>query len=180
MNEMTEMTDSPAPETPTANDRPSQQWSLPRIAGFVVTGLSLAMGLFHLYTAGFGILEPMKQRITHLTFALVLAFLLFPPKNRKNRNMNWWDVCLALVSLVPIWHMWTDYERIVDRIEYDSNFPDFVSLQVPLALASAAQNDDTAQWCSVPAGDPAYTFSCVDETTGETSYGTPGEGPNCQ
>ena len=69
---------------------------------------------------------------------------------------------------------------VVDRIEYDSNFPDFVSLQVPLALASAAQNDDTAQWCSVPAGDPAYTFSCVDETTGETSYGTPGEGPNCQ
>lgn len=70
-------------------------------------------------------------------------------------------------------------EVVVDRIEYDSNFPDDVSLQVPTALASAANNDDTTQWCSLPAGDPAYTFSCFDVESEGTSYGTPGEGPNC-
>ena len=70
-------------------------------------------------------------------------------------------------------------ELVIDRITYDSNFESGVSLQVPASLATAANNDDTTQWCSLPAGDPAYTFSCLDVQTGEVNYGTPGEGPNC-
>jgi TRAP transporter 4TM/12TM fusion protein len=111
-------TDVKETEASIANDHTQGKWNFPRVIGFAVAVLSLAMGLFHFYTAGFGILEPLKQRIIHVTFALVLAFLLYPPRNRKTQNTNWWDVCLALISLVPIAYMWIDYERIVDRIEY--------------------------------------------------------------
>ncbi len=70
-------------------------------------------------------------------------------------------------------------EVVVDLIDYDTNFTSGISLQVPLSLATAADNDDTHQWCSLPAGDPAYTFSCLDVETSETNYGTPGEASNC-
>jgi hypothetical protein len=70
-------------------------------------------------------------------------------------------------------------ELVIDRIVYDSNFSEGISLQVPAALATAANNDDTAAWCSLPAGDPAYAFACLDTETGDTSYGTPGEASNC-
>lgn len=89
-----------------------------RFVGISVTVLSISMCLFHFYTAGFGILEPLKQRSIHLTFALVLAFLLFPPKERKDGNTNWMDVVLAAISVLPLMHFFFDYERIVDRIEY--------------------------------------------------------------
>ena len=71
-------TDVKETETPTANDHMPGKWNFPRVIGFAVAVLSVAMGLFHIYTAGFGILEPLKQRIIHVTFALVLAFLLYP------------------------------------------------------------------------------------------------------
>lgn len=84
----------------------------------MITALSIAMGLFHFYTAGFGILEPLKQRTIHLTFALVLAFLLYPAPSRKGQGTNWWDVFLSIASLIPFAHFFADYARIVDRIEY--------------------------------------------------------------
>lgn len=70
-------------------------------------------------------------------------------------------------------------EVVVDRITYDSNLPDGVSLQAPQSRLNGDDNDDTTLWCSLPAGDPAYTFSCLDVDSGDSNYGTPGEGPNC-
>jgi TRAP transporter 4TM/12TM fusion protein len=110
------MTEASETATPPAEADSPSTWNFPRSVGMAVTLVSLAMGLFHLYTAGFGILEPLKQRTIHMAFALVLAFLLFPPGDRK--ETNWADVGLALLSLVPTLHFWIAYERIVDRIEY--------------------------------------------------------------
>lgn len=47
------------------------QWAL------LITVIAVAMSLFHLYTSGFGTLMAMKQRSVHLTFLLVLTFLLY-------------------------------------------------------------------------------------------------------
>ncbi len=115
---MTENAHTPEPGISQPEAPVPTKWNLPRIVGFAVTILSVAMGLFHFYTAGFGILEPLKQRLIHLTFALVLAFLLFPGPGRKNRECSWWDATLAVLALLPLAHMWLDYARIVDRIEY--------------------------------------------------------------
>ncbi|MFQ5911850.1 MAG: TRAP transporter permease [Nitrospinota bacterium] len=53
--------------------------------------LAVALSLFHVYTAGFGVLIEMKHRSTHLTFVLALVFLLFPARrvSRKARGPGW-------------------------------------------------------------------------------------------
>lgn len=48
----------------------------------VATVIAWAMGIFHIYTAGFGLLTAMLQRGVHLTFALVLVFMLYPLKTK--------------------------------------------------------------------------------------------------
>ena len=133
-------TDDKKKDSSTANDLSQSGWNFPRVIGITIAVLSVAMTLFHLYTAGFGILEPLKQRIVHVTFCLTLAFLLFPPRNRKNQTTNWWDVCLAIISLLPIVYMWIDYERIVDRIEYVDpiTLPDHIVCTLLLILVLEA------------------------------------------
>ena len=44
----------------------------------IITTIAVAMSLFHLYTAVFGLLPAMLQRGIHITFALMLAFLAYP------------------------------------------------------------------------------------------------------
>lgn len=45
-----------------------------------------AASLFHLYTAGFGSLEPRLMRGTHLLFLLPLIFLLYPARQRSPQD----------------------------------------------------------------------------------------------
>ncbi len=101
-----------------SQDNDVKSWNPPRIVGLATTVVAVAMGLFHYYTAGFGMLEPMLQRSLHLTFALVLAFLMFPPRNRIRQETTWVDVFLAVLSVVPTAWLWFDYDRILNRIEY--------------------------------------------------------------
>ena len=42
----------------------------------LVTAVAVSMSLFHLYTAGFGLLLAIKQGAVHLAFTLALVFLL--------------------------------------------------------------------------------------------------------
>jgi TRAP-type uncharacterized transport system fused permease subunit len=54
----------------------------------LVTVLTVALAVFQLYTAFFGVLPAMQQRSLHLAFVLPLIFLLYPmwktsPKNRS-------------------------------------------------------------------------------------------------
>jgi len=52
-----------------------------------IVAVACAMSLFHLYTAGFGLLLAMKQRAVHLAFVLFLTFLLYPAtKSRQAIN----------------------------------------------------------------------------------------------
>ena len=47
--------------------------------------LAVALSLFHVYTAGFGVLLELKHRSIHLTFVLALVFLLFPARRFSRR-----------------------------------------------------------------------------------------------
>jgi hypothetical protein len=46
--------------------------------GMFVTTLAVVLSSFHVYTAGFGLLDEIKHRSFHLTLVLVLCFLVFP------------------------------------------------------------------------------------------------------
>jgi TRAP transporter 4TM/12TM fusion protein len=82
----------------------------------VVSGIAILMSLFHLYTAGFGVLEAIKQRGVHLTFVLVLIYLLFPARKASPRGRpTALDVSLACLSLYAGLYIYTQYDAIANR-----------------------------------------------------------------
>ena len=63
---------------------------------------AIALSLFHLYVAGFGLPGIGSQTflIIHLTFGIVLVFLIFPVrKGLKQKTIPWYDLLIALISL---------------------------------------------------------------------------------
>ena len=50
---------------------------LDKTATWIVSGLLVALSLFHYYTAGFGLLREATHRGVHLAFVLSLIFLVF-------------------------------------------------------------------------------------------------------
>lgn len=94
-------------------------WNIRRLFGTLGVVIAIAMMAFHLYTAGFGSLDPYKQRNLHLTFALVVVFLLMPQGGKtQDHGPTLPSIGLALLAVVPMLHLWTDYRRISYRIEY--------------------------------------------------------------
>ncbi|WP_439577059.1 TRAP transporter permease [Elioraea sp.] len=61
--------------------------------------IALLFALFHLYTASFGVLEGIQQRVIHLGFALVLIFLSRPLGRRADPDIA--DLMLTLLALAP-------------------------------------------------------------------------------
>ena len=55
----------------------------------LVTLLSVGLSLFHVYTAGFGLLNEIAHRTIHLTVVLGLVFLVFPRKRAKPTGKIW-------------------------------------------------------------------------------------------
>ncbi|MDD4024279.1 MAG: C4-dicarboxylate ABC transporter permease, partial [Synergistales bacterium] len=73
-----------------------------RPAGFskiVVSVWLIAMSLFHLYTAGIGLLPTSIHRAVHLTFAIVAVFLLYPGRKGQDKTrIPWYDWILAATA----------------------------------------------------------------------------------
>jgi TRAP transporter 4TM/12TM fusion protein len=69
--------------------------------GWVAAAVLLLFSTFHLYTAFFGILPELFQRIVHLGFVLVVTFLLYPAiKGRiKNRILSGLDLLMVFVTI---------------------------------------------------------------------------------
>ena len=80
----------------------------------VIFVVAVAMSLFHLYTAAFGSLEAMLQRSIHLTFALPLAFLIYPA-NKSSKSITIIDIMLSILAIVPGLYIYLNYERISTR-----------------------------------------------------------------
>jgi TRAP transporter 4TM/12TM fusion protein len=86
------------------------------ILALIVTAIAIAMSLFHLYTAGFGVLEAIKQRSIHLTFVLVLVFLLYPANRKSPKNsVTPFDICLAALAIYVGIYLMTQYDALANR-----------------------------------------------------------------
>jgi len=84
--------------------------------GLIVALIAIAMSLFHYYTAGFGILVAMQQRTVHLTFVMVLAFLLWPASKKLSRfKLPWYDIALALAGLGVGVYLLANYQALLLR-----------------------------------------------------------------
>ena len=80
-------------------DVESRYRNLAGFQGFFVSGWLIAMSLFHLYTAGIGLLPTSIHRAVHLMFAIVAVFLLYPAsKNASRTSTPWYDWILACAA----------------------------------------------------------------------------------
>lgn len=84
----------------------------------VVTIISIAFCLFHLYTGGFYTLPALQQRPIHLVFVLALIFLLYPLSERtaKAKWLFWVDLVLASLVAVSGLYICFEYKELTFRV----------------------------------------------------------------
>src|SRR5665648_414857 len=96
---------------------------------------SIILSLFHLYTAGFGILPPMQQRTFHLAFVLFLIFLLFPATSKASKDrVPWYDIILAIVALASNFYIFFVFESVAFRFNASISFINFIIGAIALIL----------------------------------------------
>lgn len=93
-------------------------------SNIVIVAVSVAFAAFHLYTAWFGVLIPSLQRTIHLTFATVLAFLLYAPRRGAGRKPVWvlLDALLAMLALGVFGYFVLEHDVIANWIVYVTPF----------------------------------------------------------
>ncbi len=95
-------------------------------SSLLISIIAIAFALFHLYTGIFGVLVPTLQRTIHLTFSVVLAFLLYRPC-RGARGQHWkvLDFVLAGLSLFFCGYFVWQNEVISEWIKFVTPFGSF-------------------------------------------------------
>src|SRR5215217_7083374 len=83
-------------------------------AGTIVTGIAIAMTLFHLYAA-YDIVPTQPLRYAHVAFVMVLCFLLFPLAARYRNRIQVWDVVAAAVAVAILAYAIWGGEDFTDR-----------------------------------------------------------------
>jgi TRAP transporter 4TM/12TM fusion protein len=80
----------------------------------------VALSLFHLYTATFGIMQPRVQRGVHLLCILPLAFLLFssPKDGEQNDSIGVTDLILAGLSIFPPLYVILANDQLTMRLSF--------------------------------------------------------------
>ena len=79
----------------------------------------VAVSVFALYTATFGIMQPRIQRGVHLLFLLPLAFILFPASKKAISNkIPVYDWILAFLSLLPALYVIIQNDALSMRFEF--------------------------------------------------------------
>lgn len=78
------------------------------------------MSLYHVWATAMAPPEALIFRGSHLLFALVLVYLLYPLARRPDGERRLWgvDALLILASIAVVGHIFLTYENITDRIIY--------------------------------------------------------------
>ncbi|MGE6182156.1 TRAP transporter permease [Aeromonas media] len=93
------------------------------LMGWLITGLALAWSLFQLWIAsplpfifGVGVLNDTETRAIHLTFALLLAYLVFPAFRRSPRDrVPLGDIAFGLIAASAAAYLFVMYEALAHR-----------------------------------------------------------------
>lgn len=100
------------------------------LAAIMVSTIAVTLSLFHLYTAGFGILLALKQRAVHLGFIFTLIFLLYPTLKHKKENkfLLTFDMLLALGSIAISSYIIINYKSLVQRAGMYTQLDHFMAI----------------------------------------------------
>ncbi|MEN3010469.1 MAG: TRAP transporter permease [Candidatus Bipolaricaulaceae bacterium] len=107
---MTSEREVATPEEPVRERKLKGKWAL------AVGLLAIALSVFQLYEAGFGLMAVQKLRAAHLAFVLALIFLLYPARKRSSKTrLPFYDVLLAALAAVgPVYLLW-NFDALVVR-----------------------------------------------------------------
>ncbi|WP_336359277.1 TRAP transporter permease [Haladaptatus sp. ZSTT2] len=97
------MTDTPDADTEEKTEAETKKTR--RIAGFaryLAMAVAVIAGTYHVYTAGFGTPGAFINRPLHLAFVTILAFLLFPAREKDDEGVPWYDWLLLIISVPSI------------------------------------------------------------------------------
>ena len=91
-----------------------------RAIRWITGGIAIAMSLYHMWFAASPPPEAMIFRGTHLLFAIVLVFLLYPAWGGREgpRRFLWLDLALIVAAATAIGYLFANYDYIVNRIIY--------------------------------------------------------------
>jgi len=121
-------------------DKESNYRKLSGIQAKLVTALAIMFSVFQLYTALFGVLPAQLQRSIHITFAFVLAYLLYPlsPKMPKNK-MHWIDISLAAIAGFVGLYIPFNYNALIMRAGEQNGLDIFIAILAVLLVLEAAR-----------------------------------------
>jgi TRAP transporter 4TM/12TM fusion protein len=105
----------------------------------VVEIVALGLSLFHLYTATFGVLEGMRQRVVHLGFALVLVFLLKPVLRGPRGLFRLADALLIAIVVAGCAYLFIEDDRLDARMGLVFTRDVVLGIGVTLALLEATR-----------------------------------------
>lgn len=111
------------------------------IIGKLITLIAIAFSLFQIYTASFGVMDAQIQRAIHLSFGLVLVFLLYPSRKswRRDGKLHFIDLVLAVVGGIAPAYIVINYHAIVMRGGIISNLDFTFGLIGVLLVIEAAR-----------------------------------------
>jgi len=79
--------------------------------------VAVAWSAFQLYTAAFGLLHVLMQRAVHVSFALMLAFLLYPYSKERARRSLLLDYLPMALGFATLVYFTLNFGRITTRME---------------------------------------------------------------
>lgn len=89
-----------------------------RATQIVIVSCGVALSLFQMYTARFGVLDGSRQAATHLLFVMVIGFLCFPAGKRVPRVTDRiFSVLLMLGAVLSLFFLIADNTRILKRMQ---------------------------------------------------------------
>jgi TRAP transporter 4TM/12TM fusion protein len=81
----------------------------------MVTIIAISMSIFQFYSAGFRMLPAMQHRAIHLSFALVLSFLIYPRSKVQTKRISIIDYLLVLLSIAIGLYLVIEYRQLIYR-----------------------------------------------------------------
>lgn len=96
-------------------DRSERTRDLTGLLKILLTFIAVGMSLYHLYTARYGTPIAIIHRSIHVSFILVMVFLLYPPFRKNNVLFRIIDGILIILSIIPSYYLITQYKEIVLR-----------------------------------------------------------------
>lgn len=80
--------------------------------------LAVVMSLYHMYVAAFGPPEAMLFRASHLLFAFLLVFILYPTRGGNHVGWRLYDSVLLALGVASVAYIFGTYSDFTNRIIY--------------------------------------------------------------